>query len=338
MPFPDSSSSPPWHRLQVIVGGGCGFLGSYLVPRLVAAGARVTVVDNLENGEPSSLDPVRTDVEFVEADLRERRVCDEVLRGRDLFINLAARASGVGFSRTHHAEMLVDNVLTGLVPLQAAARHGVPHVVMVSTSCVYPDDAPVPTPELDAFVGAPESVNQGYGWAKRIQELAGGYFAREAGMTVTVLRPFNMYGANYPWRSTEKAHVIPALVKRVLDGEDPLVVWGSGAQRRNFLHGSDAAEVMLRVIGQRPAEPVNIGYEEDTSIADLVALICEVTGRRPRVEFDRSRPDGAARKSADATRLRALSGNYEPRVTLRQGIEEMVRWYERKWGRGSFVR
>ena len=321
--------TPFWHLKNVTVGGGCGFLGSYLVPRLSAAGARVTVVDNFENGERSVLDPVARNINIVEADLHERQVCDEVLPGCDLFVNLAAKASGIGFSRTHHGEMLVDNVLTGLVPLQAAARHSVPHVVMVSTSCVYPDDAPVPTPELDPFVGAPESVNAGYGWAKRVQEIAGGYFARELGMQVTILRPFNMYGANYPWRSVEKAHVIPALVKRVLDGEDPLVVWGSGDQRRNFLHGSDAAEVILRVIERAPAEPVNIGYEEDTSIAELVALICDVTGRRPKIEFDRSKPDGAARKSADSTRLRALTGNYTPRVTLHQGIEEMMQWYER---------
>ena len=94
----------------------------------------------------------------------------------------------------------------------------------VSSSCVYPDAAPVPTPELDAFVAEPEEVNAGYGWAKRIQELACGYFSREHGMKITILRPFNLYGANYPWRSMERAHVIPSLVKRVLDGEDPLVV------------------------------------------------------------------------------------------------------------------
>jgi nucleoside-diphosphate-sugar epimerase len=314
---------------SVVVGGGCGFLGSYLVPVLARAGARVTVVDNLENGELSALDPVRDQVQFIEADLRDRAVCQRVLAGQEILINLAATASGVGFSRTHHGEMLVNNALCGLVPLQAAADQAVSHVVITSTSCVYPDDAPIPTPELDAFTGWPEQVNEGYGWGKRLQELAAGYFARERGMTVTILRPFNMYGANYPWRSTEKAHVIPALVKRILDGEDPLVVWGSGEQRRNFLHGSDAAELVLRVLASGAEGPVNIGYEEDTRIADLVSLICDVTGRRPVIEFDRSRPDGQARKSADSTRLRELTGGYEPRVSLRDGIEEMVRWYER---------
>lgn len=315
-----------WRERRVVVGGGCGFLGSYLVPRIAAAGARVTVVDNFENGERNALEEVEH-VTVVEGDLRNRATCD-LLEGCDVFINLAARASGVEFSRGHHGEMLIENVLCGLVPLEAASRFRLPHVVITSSSCVYPDEAPVPTPELDPFTGAPETVNAGYGWAKRVHELAGGYLAAECGVRVTMLRPLNMYGANYPWRSTEKGHVIPSLVKRVLDGEDPLIVWGSGAQRRNFLHGSDAAEVIARVIAAGAEGPVNIGYETDTSIAELVDLICDVTRRRPVIVFDRSRPDGATRKSADSTRLRGLTGNYEPKISLRHGIEEMVGWYE----------
>jgi nucleoside-diphosphate-sugar epimerase len=208
----------------------------------------------------------------------------------------------------------------------------VARVVVTISSCVYPDDVEVPTPELDPFVRAPESVNEGYGWAKRIQELAAQYLSRESGLRVTVIRPFNLYGANYPWRSSEKAHVVPSLVKRVLDGEDPLVVWGSGEQRRNLLHGTDAAEIIARVIESGTEEAVNIGYEDATSVAELVALVCDVTGRHPSVVFDGSRPDGAPRKAADATRLRTLTDNYVPRVTLRQGIEEMVGWYERTFG------
>ena len=319
----------PLANRRVVIGGGCGFFGSYLVPAIVGAGARVTVVDNLQNGELSALDPVRESVRFIEADLRDAAEAERVLEGAQCFVNLAGTVSGVGFSRLHHGDMLIDNILCGLVPLRAAVRQQVPHLVMTSSSCIYPEEAPVPTPELDPFVGRPEAVNEGYGWAKRIHELAGGYVAREQGMKLTILRPFNMYGGNVRWRSTEKAHVIPSIVRRVLDGEDPLVVWGSGEQRRNFLHGSDAAEAAVRVIASGAEGPVNIGYEEDTSIAELVALICDVTGRHPKVVFDRSRPDGQARQAADATRLRELTGGYAPRVLLRAGIEEMVEWYRR---------
>lgn len=120
----------------------------------------------------------------------------------------------------------------------------------------------------------PESVNEGYGWAKRIQELAGTYYAREYDMKVSIVRPFNPYGGNYRWGSEEKAHVIPALVKRVMDGEDPLIVWGSGQQRRNFLHASDATRLMMKVVEKDlVSTPVNIGYDDDVTIAELVSLI-----------------------------------------------------------------
>src|SRR5687768_12845243 len=108
-----------WRDTRVLVGGGSGCLGWYLLPRLVEEGATVTVVDNLENGDTDALAAVMSDISFVKADLRERAVTENVMRGHDIFINLAAKASGVGFSRSHHGEMLVDNVLCGLVPLQA---------------------------------------------------------------------------------------------------------------------------------------------------------------------------------------------------------------------------
>ena len=323
-----------WQGKRVLVGGGCGFLGSYIVPQLVEAGARVCVVDNLDNGQIENLRPVAGQVEFIEADLRDAAVCDCVTRQKDVMINLAARAFGMEYSRSHNGEMLVYNLLCTLTPLEAARQNGVERCLIVSSSCVYPDDAPIPTPELDVFTGMPESVNEGYGWAKRIQELAGTYYAREHQMKVSIVRPFNPYGGNYRWGSEEKAHVIPALVKRIMDGEDPVAVWGSGQQRRNFLHASDAARLMLKIIEKHAvAIPVNIGYDYDVTIAELVSLICEVSGKHPKIVFDTSKPEGRFRKCADATRLREITDGYEPKISLRQGIAEMIDWYQRSFGR-----
>ncbi len=321
-----------WKGKHVTVGGGCGFLGSYLVPQLVEAGSSVKVVDNLDNGYLDNLDTVREEVEFIEADLRDSAVCDRVTRGQDVLINLAAKAFGMEYSRSHNGEMLVYNLLSTLTPLEAARVNHVERCVIVSSSCVYPDEAPIPTPELPVFTGMPESVNEGYGWAKRIQELAGTYYAHDYGMKVSIVRPFNPYGGHYRWGSEEKAHVIPALVKRVMDGEDPLLVWGSGQQRRTFLHASDATKLIMRIIEcNAVATPVNIGYDDDMTIAELVHLICEVSGRQPKIEFDTSKPEGRFRKCADATRLRELSDGYVPTVTLREGIAEMIEWYDKSF-------
>ncbi len=320
-----------WTDRAVLVGGGCGFIGSYLVPELVEAGARVTVVDNLESGTLDALDEVRDAVRFVEADLRDRSAAAEVTRDQNVVLNLAATVSGVGYSHRHHGEMLTQNLLSALVPLDAARQQAVERFLVVSSCCVYSRDVPVPTPETSSIVGEPESVNAGYAWAKRIYELAGELYGRDYGMGVTILRPFNIYGGRYRWQSSDKAHVIPALVQRIVDGEDPLVVWGSGRQCRNFLHGLDVARLMMRCVALGvTGPPVNLGFETQTSVAELVDLICDAAGRSPRVVFDTSRPEGQLAKAADSTRLRELVGDYAPAMSMREGMAEMVAAYRQR--------
>jgi nucleoside-diphosphate-sugar epimerase len=318
-----------WHSRKVLVAGGCGFIGSYLVEQLVAAQAHVTVVDNLEKGTLDNIAPVADQVEFIQGDLRDRTVCQRVTDGFDVVMNLAARAYGLEYSVQHHGEMLYHNAVISLHMLEAARASGIGRFLVVSSSCVYPDDAETPTPELDVMTGMPEQVNEGYGWAKRIAELQAYYYSREYGMKIAIVRPFNPYGGRYQWAGA-KSHVIPALVKRVMDGKDPLVVWGSGNQRRNFLHVRDTVQLMMLVTENYACgKPVNLGYEDDVSIADLVSLICEVSGRHPNVVFDTTKPEGRFRKCADATLLRKVTNDYQPKVDLRRGIEEMIEWYER---------
>lgn len=319
-----------WDGKRVLVGGGCGFLGSYLVPELLDAGAEVLVVDDLSNGTEEFLPLDHPSIEFRRGDLSHQDVAEHATADQDVVLNLAARAYGMEYSRSHNGEMLVSNLLCTLMPLDAARRNGVDHFLIMSSSCVYPDDALAPTPELDVFTGLPEGVNEGYGWAKRIQELAGSYYAADFGMNVTIVRPFNPYGANYRWGSEEKAHVVPALVKRVMDGEDPLVVWGSGDQQRNFLHAKDAARLLMLIVAAGPGPtPINIGYEDTVTIRELVELICEVAGRDPQIVFDTGKPEGRFKKSADSTRLETVSDGYVPQISLKEGIVEMMEWYGR---------
>ena len=321
-----------WDAKHVLVAGGCGLIGSYLVPLLVSHGATVTVVDNADRGCQENLERLKDEVNIIHGDLRDSALCERVIRGQDVVMNLAARAYGMGYSRTHHGEMLIYNLLATFPILDAARRQGVERFLVVSSSCVYADDAPIPTPELPAFLGTPEGVNEGYGWAKRVQELAATYYAREYGMNINIVRPFNVYGANYIWQSPEKAHVIPALVKKVMDGEDPLIVWGSGKQRRDFVHGYDAAQLIVRIMEKNPvAIPINVGYNDDVALTDLVDLICDVTGLQPQVVFDTTKPEGHFRKSSDPTLLDNVTGGYKPQVSLRQGIGEMVDWYKRSF-------
>ncbi|MEE2636043.1 MAG: NAD-dependent epimerase/dehydratase family protein [Acidobacteriota bacterium] len=317
-----------WHARRVLVGGGCGFIGSYLVPELVDFGAIVTVIDNLETGEVSTLASVRSDIHFIEGDLRDRGQAESATRGQDVVMNLAASVSGIGYSSAHHGEMLTQNLLSTLVPLDAARVNNVARYLVVSSSCVYPWETETPLTETSAITGEPEPDNAGYAWAKRIAELAGLYYGRDYDMQVSIVRPFNVYGGRYRWRSRSRAHVIPALVQRIVDGEDPLVVWGSGRQRRNFIHARELAKLMCLVVERDiHGEPINLGFETETSVAELVELICEIVNHRPQIVYDASKPEGLLSRVADATRLRVMTEGYEPTVSLRDGLVEMVEAY-----------
>jgi len=318
-----SSSFCLKHR-EVVVPGGAGFIGSYLVEQLVAEGARVTVVDNLESGRLANLEGVLDRIEFVEADVADLALCRDLFRDKDVVMNLAARAPGVGHSHTHHPELLGRNLQIGSAVLEAARQAGVPRVLVVSSSCVYPEDAPVPTPELPAFTGEPEQVNSGYGWAKRYLELQAHHYAERFGMEIAIARPFNAYGAR-DLGSGERAHVIPALIERLLSDEPELVVWGSGDQTRSFIHARDVA-AGLRLLTERYAvcDPVNVGHDRETAVRDLVEMLMDLAGLRKRVVFDTSKPEGCLRKAADMTKFRRVTGGFEPTTDLRTGLLEMI--------------
>ncbi len=312
---------------RVLVAGGAGFIGSYLVELLIADGARVTVADNLARGRLTNLDAVRSEVEFKLVDLRDRQGAADACRDQEIVMHLAAPISGVEYSMTHHGYMLSETLLINTNVIEGARLAGASRFLYCSSSCVYPDDAVVPTPESEAERGSPERANEGYGWGKRIGELQAKYYAHEYGMEVAIGRPFNAFGAREHPEAIGRAHVIPAILSRILRGEDPLVIWGSGNQTRSFVHARDFA-LSLKLITEHyaNADAVNVGHDRETTIRDLVELLLEITGRRPRIVFDTSRPEGALRKAADVTKLVRVT-SFVPPTTLLDGLEEMVRFF-----------
>jgi nucleoside-diphosphate-sugar epimerase len=313
-----------WSSKKVLVAGGAGAIGSHLVEQLVDDGAVVSVADNLSRGRLENLAEVLDRITFVKADLRYLDQCEKLCEGQDVVMNLAAPVFGLEYSICHHGEMLTDCVLIGFNLLEAARRRRVKRFLVVSSSCVYPDDAGVPTKEDEGWRGFPERCNQGYGWAKRMVELQGQYYAREYGMEVAIARPFNGYGAREALEDA-KAHVMPALIRKVLDGSDPVVVWGSGAQTRSFIHYKDLATgLKLLTEHYAVADPVNLGHNRETTLRELVERIIAVTGEHPQVFFDRTKPEGAVRKAADVTKLKQVIQGFDPQMDLDQGLSEMI--------------
>lgn len=320
---------------SVAVTGGAGFIGSYLVELLLADGADVVAVDDLSRGNVNNLASVRNDVELLELDMRVPECARKACRGRDVVLNLASPVAGVQYSATHHGAMLTGATTIAATVLEAARLEGVGRYLYCSSSCVYPDDCAVPTPETDSERGSPESLNEGYGWGKRFGELQAVYYAREYDIEVAIARPFNSYGARqHIDADIDRAQLLPALIGRILRGDDPLLVWGSGNQTRSLTHGRDTA-LGLKLVCERHAvaDPVNVGHDVETSVRELVELLLNVTGRAPKVVYDTTRPEGSPRKAADVTKLRRVTG-FVPQTDLRAGLAEMVDYCARVYDAG----
>lgn len=317
-----------WNKRKVCVTGGAGFVGSYLTEMLVEEGANLTVADSLVRGSLDRIEHVKDQVRLLRVDLATPEGAGEATRGQEVVLNLAAKVTGIEYNRFHHADMFASNMRIAESVIEAAAGNGVGRFLVVSTACVYPHDAIVPTPESDGERGEPEPTNQGYGWAKRMAERLGRYYDAESDMSVGVCRPFNMYGPRDHWED-ETSHVIPSLIKRVMNGENPVAVWGSGNQTRAFLHARDGATGM-KLIAEKAttSDPINVGHDDEVSIRRLIEMIIEVTGSDASYEFDTSKPDGYPRRGADATLLREVTG-WVPATPLEAGLKEMVEEYER---------
>lgn len=311
---------------RVLVTGGAGLIGSFLVDELVARGASVVVVDDFSKGREAHLATHAGRVEIRRGNLEEPAFADAAMAGADIVFHLASRAYGVGFSSSHHFEMLEHNERINNSVLSALYRHRPKHLLVTSSSCVHRDDGPDTVPELPLWDGEPEMVNWGYGWAKRFLEQKAAIWSRETGIPLTTVRPFNIYGERYRWVGA-RSQAIPMLVKRVLDGENPVVIWGSGRQRRNYLHARDCAFIMAELVARGwTGGPVNIGTEETVTMRELVETICRLAGLQPELRTDTSKPEGRFVKSSDSTRLLEAIPAFTPAVTLDEGLRRMIDW------------
>jgi len=316
-----------WNKKAVLVTGGAGFIGSHLVEMLVKENANVRVADNLENGSLKNLELCENKIEFMNKDLTDPKACREAVKDVDIVLNLAAKVGGVGYNVKHPGTMFTKNVLINTLMLEAVRKEDVERYLCVSSACVYPRYCTIPTPESEGFKDVPEPTNIGYGWAKRMAEVQAQTYAEEFGMKIAIVRPYNAYGPRDHF-DPKKSHVIPAIIRRIFDGENPLVVWGDGEQTRAFVYVTDVARGMLLATEKYPkADPINIGTDEEIKIKGLVNLILELSSRKPKVVFDTSKPAGQPRRNADITKAKKLIG-YEPKVSLKDGLKKTYKWKE----------
>ena len=313
---------------NVVVTGGAGLIGSFLVERLLAARAHVVVADDFSKGRRENLAGVLGRVEVREGDLEEIAPMRRALDGAEIVFHLASRVFGIGYSLKNHLEIFEHNERITNNLIRVLAERPPAWALITSSSCVYPDDGPDTVPELPLFTGEPEMANWGYGWAKRFLEQKALILARESGLPLTIVRPFNIYGERYTWVG-DASQAIPMQVKKVMDGDDPVVIWGSGTQRRNYLHAFDCADAMAGLVEAGYQGAINIGTEDTVTLRELVETIAAAGGRRPRLVTDPNRPEGRRVKSADSRLLRQSYPGFRRTVELKDGLSRMIGWYDR---------
>ncbi len=313
-----------WKNKKVLVTGGAGFIGSCVVEKLRNRGATVTILDNLQNGKIKNIEKAKA--AFIKGDCTNPKDAYQACKNQDVVMNLAARVGGIEYNRTHQATMFKDNLLIATIMIEAARKAGVKRFLVVSSACVYPRNCSVPTPESEGFLDEPEPTNGGYGWAKRMAEKLGMYYEEEFGMKVAIVRPYNCYGPRDHF-NPQTSHVIPALIKRVFDGENPITVWGSGKQTRAFLYVEDLAEGLIQAIEKYPVpDPINLGTNEEISLAELIAKILEIAKVKTDVFFDTTKPDGSPRRNSDNKKAQEKIG-FTAKTNLSEGLAKTILWY-----------
>jgi GDP-L-fucose synthase len=320
-----------WRGKRVLVTGASGFVGSHLVERLLEVGARVTATASTDSTLRRFLFPVLDRLVPVVGDLADPAHARRAVHGQDVVMHLAARVGGVVYNSAHPASLFHRNLRPFMSIIEAVRLEGTPRLLVTSSACVYAREASVPTPECEGFAGAPELTNRGYGWAKRMEEYLAGAYRAEYGLDVCVARPVNAYGPRDDFEP-DTSHVIPALIRRVLGGERPVVVWGDGTATRSFLYVDDFVRgLMVMAERARHAEAINIATEEEVSIGDLARLIVRLSGQATSVVFDPSRPTGQPRRLCDASLARELLG-FEAKVLLEDGLARTIAWYRATMG------
>jgi GDP-L-fucose synthase len=304
-----------WENLRVVVSGGNGFLGSFVVEKLRSAGCRSVFV-------PASHDYDLRDVTHV------RRLFHDAKP--DIFIHLAAVVGGIAANRANPGRFFYDNAIMGIHSIEVARLAGIEKFVCAGTICSYPKFTPVPFREESLWDGYPEETNAPYGLAKKMLLVQLQAYRQQYGMNGIYLTPVNLYGPRDNF-DLQSSHVIPALIRKCLDAKqaDDIAVtaWGTGNATREFLYVEDAAEaILLAAEKYDKSDPVNLGSGAEISIRDLLQKICFLTGYSGEIRWDLTQPDGQPRRCLDTSRALAEFG-WRTSTTLDQGLRKTIDWY-----------
>jgi GDP-L-fucose synthase len=308
-----------FEKRRIVVTGGAGFLGRYVVEGLKKRGCKnifVPLIEEYDLVQPGDI----------------KRMYDTMKP--DIVIHLAAIVGGIGANREHPGKFFYDNLMMGVQLIEQGRLRGIEKFVAIGTVCAYPKFTPVPFKEDDIWNGYPEETNAPYGLAKKMLLVQSQAYRAEYGFNSIFLLPVNLYGPGDNF-NPQSSHVIPALMKKCVDavraGDDYIECWGTGSVSREFIYAADAAEgILLATEFYNGSEPVNIGAGFEITIKDLVEKVVRLTGFKGRIRWDSSKPDGQPRRYLDTSKAKKLFG-FEAKTDFDTGLEQTIEWYKKKF-------
>ena len=300
---------------RIVITGGAGFLGSYVIEGLRKRGCKNILVPKIEDYDLVKMD----DIVRMYKDMKP-----------DIVIHLAAVVGGIGANRMHPGEFFYKNLMMGVQLIEQGRLNNIEKFAAIGTVCAYPKFTPVPFKEDDIWNGYPEETNAPYGLAKKMLLVQSQAYRQEYGFNSIFLLPVNLYGPRDNF-DPQSSHVIPALIKKCVDAietdADHIECWGTGAASREFIYAADAAEgILLATEFFNGPEPVNIGAGFEIKIKDLVEKIVKITGFKGRIQWDASKPDGQPRRRLDTARAKKLFG-FTAKTSFDDGLKATVDWY-----------
>ncbi len=300
---------------RIVVTGGAGFLGSYIIEGLKGHGCKNVLVPKRENYDLVKMDDIN-------------RMYEDMMP--DIVIHLAAVVGGIGANRAHPGEFFYKNLMMGVQLIEQGRLRNIEKFVAIGTVCAYPKFTPVPFKEKDIWDGYPEETNAPYGLAKKMQLVQSQSYRAEYGFNSIFMLLVNLYGPSDNF-NPDSSHVIPALIKKCVDaidsGADHIDCWGTGNVSREFIYAADAAEgILLATEHYNSSEPVNIGAGFEITIKGLTEKIVKLTGFTGEIRWDSSKPDGQPRRCLDVSRAKEYFG-FEAKTDFDEGLRATIEWY-----------